>query len=305
VNATYLQNKVVSFGDSGACQLGSTVGTGGDQVARYEAGQPAWYFYDYKAIGVFQSVQDVQDYYVGILPNGKVMVDNNGNERIGSKQLSDADIAAAGAKKQLLQKTALPGDVKYADINKDGGISLSDKTNIGNPWPAWTYGINLSCEYKGFDFNAFFQGVQGNQLFYAILRGADHVEYNKPEYYYTDAWNGPGTSTTYPRASFDPNANASKNLAFSSLNVFSGNYIRLKNITLGYTLPGDLTKKVGISKLRIYTTAINLLTFTKYPGADPEVGQDINYQSNNQSYGVDRGLYPSSKTYNVGVNVTF
>jgi hypothetical protein len=70
-------------------------------------------------------------------------------------------------------------------------------------------------------------------------------------------------------------------------------------------LPGDLTKKVGISKLRIYTTAINLLTFTKYPGADPEVGQDINYQSNNQSYGVDRGLYPSSKTYNVGVNVTF
>ncbi len=76
----------------------------------------------------------------------------------------------------------------------------------------------------------------------------------------------------------------------------------MKNITLGYTLPVDLTRKIGINKIRIYTTAINLLTFTKYPGADPEIGQDSN---GNQAFGVDRGLYPSSKTYNVGVNVTF
>ena len=129
-----------------------------------------------------------------------------------------------------------------------------------------------------------------------------YFTYNKPEYYYTSAWNGPGTSNTYPRASYDL---ASKNLAYSSLNVFSGNYLRLKNITLGYTLPSDVTKKIGISKFRIYASAVNLLTFTKYPGADPEVGQDINTAGNSQSYGVDRGLYPSSKTYNFGVNVTF
>jgi TonB-linked SusC/RagA family outer membrane protein len=304
VNATYLQNKVISYGDSGASQLGSLVGTSGDYVTKYESGKPAWYFYGYKAIGIFQTKQDVLDYSVELI-NGKPKLDNNGNEIIFKKNAeTDAQIAADGGKRQYLQKTAVPGDVKYADANKDGSIGLTDKTNLGNPWPAWTYGINLNCEYKGVDLNAFFQGVQGNQLFYAILRG-DHPEFNKPEYYYTKAWNGPGTSTTYPRASFDAATTAAKNYYYSSLNVFSGNYIRLKNVTLGYTLPADLTKKVGISKLRVYTSAINLLTFTKYPGSDPEVGQDINYQSNNQSYGVDRGLYPSSKTYNVGVNVTF
>jgi len=295
MNATYLKNNVISYGAAGAkaSMVSSKVGTTGEYVTKFEAGQPAWYFYDYQAIGIFQTKQDVLDYNVGIV-NGKVLLDDKGNEIINPT----AEQLGTGTRK-LIQNAA-PGDVKYADIDKNGGIGTGDKTNIGSPWPKWTFGLNLSCEFKGIDFNVFFQGVQGNQLFYPITRN-DRQTFNKPEFFYTDAWNGPGTSNTMPRATIK----GPTNYYYSSLEVFSGNYIRLKNITLGYTLPIDITKKIGINKLRVYASAINLLTFTKYPGADPEIGQDINYQSNNQSYGIDRGLYPSSKTYNVGINVTF
>ncbi len=290
-NASFVKNKVTAYGDSGAYQMGSNVGTQGS-VARYQAGQAAWYFYGYQADGIFQTSQEVQNYNVGIV-NGKVLTDANGNPIINP---TDAQIGTG--KRKLIQPTAVAGDVKYADLNKDGSISTADETNIGTPWPAMTYGLNLACEYKGFDFSAFFQGVEGNKIFFAVTR-SDRTNYNKPEFYYSNAWNGPNSGGSMPRATID---NSPANNYYSSLNVYNGSYLRLKNITLGYTLPVDLTKKIGISKFRIYTSALNLLTFTKYPGSDPEIGQDTN---GNQAFGIDRGLYPSSKTFNFGVNVTF
>ena len=93
------------------------------------------------------------------------------------------------------------------------------------------------------------------------------------------------------------------NLSASTLNISDGDYIRLKSLSLGYTLPNNLTSKIGISKLRVYGVATNLLTFTSYKGTDPEIGQ-MDMTTNN-SIGVDRGLYPSPQTFTVGVNVNF
>ena len=116
VNATFLKNNVVSYGDSGAYVLGSQVGTQ-DYATRYDAGHPAWYFYGYKAIGIFQSMQDVNNYNVGLV-NGKILKDNNGNEIINPS--ADAQLGPTG-KRQIIQKSACPGDVKYADLDNRWG----------------------------------------------------------------------------------------------------------------------------------------------------------------------------------------
>jgi TonB-dependent starch-binding outer membrane protein SusC len=254
---------------------GARGGTG-DYITRYTAGQPAWVFYGYQTTGVYQDTTEIKT------------------------ALNITNYANAIAKNKT---KVVPGDVRYADLNQDGQINNRDQTYLGSPWPKWTFGLNLSCEYKGFDLNATFYGVQGNKIFYYTVR-ADHTEFNKPEYFYTEAWHGPGTTNSMPRATIGDGGFGSNNYLYSNLDIFSGDFIKLKNLTLGYTLPAGLTSKIGISKLKVYVSAINLLTITNYPGADPEIGQDIN-NGNSQSFGVDRGNYPSSKSYNVGVNVTF
>jgi TonB-linked SusC/RagA family outer membrane protein len=272
INASYLKNKVLSYGSEGTFKEGAKIGPN-SYVTRYEAGYPVYYFKGYQALGIFQDTLEIQSY-----------------------------LNASGAP---LQKKAIPGDVKYLDANNDGKIDGSDALNyLGKPMPDWTYGLNLTCQYKGFDASAFFQGVKGNQIFFAALSA--RLMFNKPEYYFTERWNGPGTSNKYPRSSTGvatARGMTSANFNYSNLNVFDGDYLRLKNVTIGYTIPKDLTSKIGIGKLRFYFTATNLLTFTKYPGSDPEIGQVM---STNPSYfGIDRGLYPASKTYTGGLNVTF
>jgi hypothetical protein len=204
------------------------------------------------------------------------------------------------------------GDVRFVDTNQDGKISDDDAVMIGKPEPDWTYGFSFSCEYKGIDLSAFFQGVSGNQIFYAALR-TDRSTYNKPSFYYTKGWSPTNNANKYPR----PSIINQTNNAWSSLNVYDGDYLRLKNFIVGYTLPVSLSGKIGIKKLRFYASGTNLLTWTKYPGNDPEVGMSdpsvtsnssnsrVNLSNQNSTNGVDRGLYPQAKTYTVGVNVTF
>jgi TonB-dependent starch-binding outer membrane protein SusC len=273
-NASYLKNEVLSYGAEGAFKDGLKIGIA-DAVTRYEAGQPVYYFKGYKALGIFQDTSEVSTY-----------------------------VNSSGVK---IQPKAIPGDVKYEDSNGDGQITGSDNTNyLGKPMPDWTFGLNLSCQYKGFDLSALFQGVTGNQIIFAALR-YDAPMFNKPEFYYTDRWTGPNSTNKYPRASVNSGnafkGNSSSNFLWSNINVYDGDYLRLKNITLGYTLPKELTGKIGISKFRLYFTATNLLTFTNYPGSDPEIGQVV--ASDPSTYGIDRGLYPSSKTFTGGINVTF
>ncbi|MFA9390839.1 MAG: SusC/RagA family TonB-linked outer membrane protein [Prolixibacteraceae bacterium] len=271
-NASYIKNEVLSYGSEGTFMDGIRIGIN-DAVTRYEAGFPVYYFRGYHAIGVFQDEEDVLSY-----------VNSEGKP---------------------LQAKAIPGDVKYEDSNNDGTISGSDGLNyLGKPMPDWTFGLNLSVEYKGFDLGGFLQGVTGNQIFFAAIR-TDRLMFNKPKYYYDEMWTGSGTSNTIPRASaaVARYGLSTDNFNWSNNNVFDGDYLRLKNLTLGYTLPRAITSKIGISKLRVYLNASNVFTLTGYKGTDPEIGQVV--ASDPSTYGVDRGLYPASRVFTTGVNVTF
>ncbi|MDO6802960.1 TonB-dependent receptor [Wenyingzhuangia sp. 1_MG-2023] len=194
-----------------------------------------------------------------------------------------------------------PGDVQYRDINEDGVINDDDKTYIGSPFPKFTYGINMDMSYKQFDFSAFFQGSQGNKIFNAsdyYLEGDLGTNMNTN---ILNRWTGEGTSNSVPRVSF---INNGINSQLSSRYVKDGSYLRLKNIQLGYNLPKSMLSENFITSLRFYVAAQNLLTFTKYDGLDPELGIDTTKPSV-LDIGIDRGRYPTVKTFSLGLDVNF
>ena len=183
-----------------------------------------------------------------------------------------------------------PGDFRFVDTNNDGKITSDDRTNIGNGVPDWTFGLNFDAEWKGFDLSLFFQGVSGADVFDATYR-QDIASGNYPTWV-LQRWTGEGTSNTVPTLG------NSENWVCSDMYIQDGSYLRLKNITLGYTLPRNLTKKINVSRLRIYARAENLFTWTKYWGFDPEIG------SGSTSLGVDYGVYPQARTYALGFNIS-
>jgi TonB-linked SusC/RagA family outer membrane protein len=190
-------------------------------------------------------------------------------------------------------KSCVPGDVRFVDVNNDGVIDPNDRTNIGNGTPDWTFGISFNAEWKGFDFSIFAQGVQGADILDATYR-TDVYSGNYPTWM-LGRWTGEGTSNKYPRIS----QTGSYNWVGSDLYVCDGSYFRIKTMQLGYTLPRSLTKKAFIERLRLYVSADNLVTWTKYWGFDPEIA------SGGKSLGVDRGVYPQARTWTVGFNLTF
>ena len=195
--------------------------------------------------------------------------------------------------------TSKPGDFRFVDTNNDNKITSDDRTNIGNGIPDWTFGLNFDAEWKGIDFGVFFQGVSGVDIFDATYR-QDIASGNYPTWV-LQRWTGEGTSNAVPTLG------DSKNWVCSDMYIQDGSYLRLKNITLGYTLPRNLTNKIGISRLRLYARAENLFTWTKYWGFDPEVGAgwDNDTQKHRTEYtGIDYGIYPQARTYTIGVNVS-
>ena len=185
-----------------------------------------------------------------------------------------------------------PGDLIFVDTNGDNKITSDDRTKIGKPTPDWTFGLNFNADWKGFDLNLFFQGVAGADIFDATWR-QDIASGNYPTWV-LQRWTGEGTSNKLPLLKLGD----SKNWVCSDLYVQDGSYLRLKNITLGYTLPRSITNKINISRLRIYARAENLFTWTKYWGFDPEIG------SGSTSLGVDYGVYPQARTYTIGFNIS-
>jgi TonB-linked SusC/RagA family outer membrane protein len=192
-----------------------------------------------------------------------------------------------------------PGDFRFVDTNGDGKINSEDRTNIGNGIPSWTFGLNFDAEWKGFDLSVFFQGVSGVDVFDATYR-QDIASGNYPTWV-LQRWTGEGTGNSVPTLG------DSKNWVCSDMYIHDGSYLRLKNISLGYTLPRKVTSKVGISRLRLYVRAENLFTWTKYWGFDPEIGAgwDNDAQKHNTQYtGVDYGVYPQARTFSLGFNVS-
>lgn len=191
-----------------------------------------------------------------------------------------------------------PGDLRFKDINGDGLIDHNDRVKIGNPWPKLVYGFNLGGEYRGFDLYAFFQGVYGNDLYHLNKRVTDNLT---GDYSFTyNAFNRwtPDNPTDQPRIVYtDPNANLTTS---SSYFVERGSYMRLKSLQVGYTLPLPVLSRLQLDKLRIYFSGQNLLTFTNYTGYDPELSTGPNTAKN-----LDQGMYPQSRTFFMGIELTF
>ena len=180
----------------------------------------------------------------------------------------------------------------------------NDRTFIGNPNPDFTYGINNTISWKGFDLNAYIQGSQGNDI-YNLSRfyteGGLYSNGNSSTRV-LGRWTGPGTSSDVPRAvAGDPNLN----LRISSYYVEDGSYIRLKVLSLGYNFPKTILSRFSGQTLRVYVSAQNLVTLTKYSGYDPEVGTSGTGDNRGVGIGVDRGIYPQSRVFLAGLNIGF
>jgi len=232
-------------------------------VTRTVVGQPIGSFYGYVTDGLFQTQDEVEAHA----------------------------FQAAGT---------APGDIRFRDLNGDGVVNDDDRTFIGNPFPDFTYGLNGSVTFGGVDLRFLLQGVSGNELFeayefYTLGSGIFNLEEEA-----LNRWTGPGTSTDVPRLTVsDPN----QNTRISDRYVRDGSYLRLKNLTLGYTVPSRLFEAVGASvrKARLFVGGQNLLTLTGYDGFDPEIGE----RNGVLDRGIDRGVFPQARTFTVGVDLQF
>ncbi len=215
------------------------------------------------------------------------------------------------------QAGAQPGDFRIVDTDGNDTIDADDRTNIGNPFPKLTLGFNFNASYKGFDLNLFIQGVYGNDVYNTNIYDLEGM----PRLFNSgvavlDRWTPTNPSNTVPRPG------VGTNVQVSSRFVEDGSYTRLKNITLGYTVPSSLLKGNVISKLRIYVSAQNLITLTNYSGLDPEVGAynvvgpgmsfiseprkyGSGYPVDNFQNGIDYGAYPMPKSFIAGIQLTF
>ena len=262
-NATYNRNKLTYLGDDATDLYGSSHKIG--QLTRGEIGMPFPFFYGYQTDGVFQNPAEVAAH-----------VNADGN---------------------MLQPNATPGDFRFKDVNEDGILDDSDRTYIGKGIPDWTFGLNIGFEWKGIDFNMLLQGQAGVQAF-NVTRRTDLYYINLPKTI-LNRWTGEGSTDSAPKFEF---TSANENYRVSDYWVEDASFLRARNVQLGYTLPGSLTKKIFVQRLRVYAQAENLFTLTKYTGCDPEVTGGNGFGT---ELGIDRGVYPQNRTFSVGVNLTF
>lgn len=259
-NISFNQNEVKSLNDT-IPMLRGDVGFNYN-LARIVAGMPVDVFYGFVTDGVFQSQAEVDAHALQVPGNDPY------------------------------NRTSA-GDIRFMDLNSDGVIDDNDRAYIGNPNPDFIFALNNTFSYKNFDLNIFLQGVYGVDIFNAnrIWNEGMAVAYNQTNET-LKRWNGEGSSNEMPRAVFnDPN----KNTRQSDRYIEDGSYLRVKNVSLGYTLPEGMLEKTKMSKMRVYLSASNLFTLTRYKGFDPEVGTN----------GIDNGNYPITRTFSLGANISF
>lgn len=262
LTGSFLQNKITALAPGTPYFQG-----GGTRLStaavRNEPGNPISSFYGYRVIGLFQSKEDV-----GSSPT---------------------------------QPDAAPGRFKYADLNGDGKIDDSDRTFLGSPVPKFTGGATFTLKYRDFDLVTYLYTSLGNQIFnnskwftdfYPSFTGAAVSARVK------DSWLPTNTDTDIPM--FESASNFSTNTQANSYYVENGSYLRMQNLTLGYTLPGNLLSRIGMKRVRIAVAANNLFTVTKYSGLDPAVGGAAD-----TNFGIDIGNYPLTRSYNAVLNIGF
>jgi TonB-linked SusC/RagA family outer membrane protein len=265
---SHVKNKLETLGVSGAKEI-FTSDYKNTSVGRIAEGEPIGHFYVLNALGIFQSQSEVDSYK-----------DKDGN---------------------LIQPLAVAGDVKFEDVNGDGVISANDRINAGSSFPLFTYSLNASVYFRGFDMNMLWTGSQGNKIFNGLRLGGIFLQgsgYNNgPDI--MGRWTPDSKSNSVPRVTMK-DLNSNRN--YSTMYIEDGSYLRMKYFTIGYTFPESIVGN-KIQKLRAFITLQNLITITDYSGFDPEIGADVDYSSN--MFGVDRGLYPQAKAYMLGVNFNF
>lgn len=253
---TAAKNLVTATNSDGTAKIfGGFYFNGQNQsVTVFEKGQTPGYFYGHQAIGIFQNA---------------------------------AEIAGAAA-----QAGAVPGDIRFADIDGNRIINADDKTKIGDPFPDFTIGWNLNITYGNIDLTAFTYASVGNDVYSAWERNGNFTNKYRGV---LARWTGEGSTNDprNPRYSF---TDANSNIRVSSRYVEDGSFIRLKNLQLGYTFPSANRKRL-FSSMRAYVQARNLFTLTNYSGLDPEIAGGI------LDTGVDRGAYPQARTISIGLDI--
>lgn len=268
------RNEVLSLATANATiDAGSNADFGGFAITRTQEGQPIQSFFGWQVESIFQSQSEI-DVLNDRAPNGYYQND-----------------------------MTAPGDIKFRDVNGDGQITADDRTFLGSYLPKFSYGLNWDGTYKNFDFTLYVQGVYGNKVYNGTkVIGQGMLRLFNASTDVLDAWTPQNTGTDVPRAvSGDPNQNSRTSDRF----LEDGSYLRIKNLSIGYNIPassiGSLTNNV-ISRVRIYVSAQNLLTLTKYTGYDPEVGSKY---GNLLTQGIDYGQFPQARTLMVGLNLGF
>ncbi|MFT6838430.1 MAG: TonB-linked SusC/RagA family outer membrane protein [Sediminicola sp.] len=254
-NVTFLQNEVLSVNNGVGFIPGGGFGVGQDPPSRMTSGKPIGYFFGLETDGIFQNQAEIDAH--------------------------------------ATQVNAAPGDIRFVDTNGDGIIDSDDRADIGNPIPDATMGLNISFNYKNWDFSSYAFATIGNE----IVRDYERVQplVNK-SIYSLNRWTGEGSTNTYPRVT----TGATSNALFSDFFVEDGSFVRLQNVQLGYTLPIRTVEKLGLNKLRFYISANNVFTLTEYKGYDPSASSGAPIGA-----GIDPGFYPVPRTYLLGANLKF
>lgn len=261
-NLSTVHNEVLDLGERAFFPHNNTINS--LQPLRSAVGQPWYSYYLLETDGIFQSQAEV-DAYV-----------HNGEK---------------------IQPNAQAGDLKFVDSNGDGRINNDDNKYMGSALPGITYGFGAGLNYAGFDFAMFFQGISDVKVFngFKLMGLTGRMQGNNMLSEILDSWNY-NKDSGIPRLGLqgDPNGNYTR---ASDFYLEDGSYLRLKNVTLGYTFPKSVLNNIGLnsSSLRLYLNAENVFTFTKYSGFDPEVG----------NYGLDGGRYPVPRSYSIGLNLSF
>lgn len=256
-NFSTLENNVLVVDNQIGYVLGGGFGIGNfEGPSRMEAGFPIGYYYGLKTNGIFQTLEEVDDH----------------------------------ASQRALGADAVPGDFRYVDQDNNGIIDEKDRTYIGDPIPDITMGLNMSLDYKQFDFKAYAFASLGSDIVRNYERYGKLT--NRPSYV-LDRWHGPGTSNTTPRVTTAANPNT----RFSDFYVEDGSFVRVQNIQLGYSLENQF---LDIESFRLYISANNPFTFTKYKGFDPTTSSGSPIGG-----GFDQGFYPNPRTFSLGVNIKF
>ena len=258
------KNKVLEIGN-GVDQFFPVVPNGSllqQQPVTVKVGEPLGTFWGYQTNGIFQTQEEI---------NTQPKINSLANTKVG--------------------------DRKYVDTNGDGKITAADKGSLGSSQPKFVGSFGNTVSYKDFDLNFSFQGAYGGKVFNALNQQLEVSTLGtNAAATLEDRWTSTNPSNEIPRASSSPVAIVSERY------VEDASFLRLKLITFGYTFPKSLSSKIGTKSVKLYVSAENLITWTKYTGYDPEVSS---YEQNNLYPGIDFGAYPNSKTFITGLNVTF